>query len=211
MIIQKCVKMILMISTRKELKKFIKADFIMNYGEYSFKRRIICLLSGDLISKFLKQLRKTEYSVNKRSIFASLQKFRLKKISYKAGFSIALNVFDYGLVIPHHGTIVVGSGNKIGRFCVLHTSTCIGEGEKNIGDGFYLSAGAKVFKNITIANNVSIGSNSLVNKPILKANSLYAGVPALYIKESEPWYVRDGEKYEKRVKDSISLFNCKKR
>lgn len=197
-----------MIQTRKQLKKFIKADFIINYGEYSFKKRLFCFLSGDLISKFLKQLRKTEYSANKKSLFAPLQKFRLKRISYKTGFSIALNVLDYGVVIPHHGTIVVGSGNKIGRFCVLHTSTCIGEGGKVIGDGFYLSSGAKVFKNVNIANNVSIGANSMLNKSILESNSLYAGVPAAFIKKSEPWYVRDGKDYEKRVKESNRLFDC---
>lgn len=57
----------------------------------------------------------------------------------KLGFTIAENVFGYGLVIPHYGTIVVGSGNRIGNYAVLHTSTCITAGKKNIGDGLYLS------------------------------------------------------------------------
>lgn len=62
----------------------------------------------------------------------------------KLGFTISENVFGYGLVIPNYGTIVVGSGNQIGNYSVLHTSTCISAGRKRIGDGLYLSTGAKV-------------------------------------------------------------------
>lgn len=68
----------------------------------------------------------------------------------KLGFTIAENVFGYGLVIPHYGTIVVGSGNRIGNYAVLHTSTCITAGKKNIGDGLYLSTGAKVLRDVQL-------------------------------------------------------------
>ena len=50
-------------------------------------------------------------------------KYRFRKLGMKLGFTISENVFGYGLVIPHYGTIVVGSGNRVGNYAVLHTST----------------------------------------------------------------------------------------
>lgn len=51
---------------------------------------------------------------------------------------------DYGLVIPHHDTIVVGNTNRIGPYAVLHTSTCITGTGRKIGKGLSLSIGAKI-------------------------------------------------------------------
>ena len=82
----------------------------------------------------------------------------------KLGFSISENVFGYGLVIPHYGTIVVGSGNHIGNYAVLHTSTCVTAGNKIIGDGMYLSTGAKVLGDIELGNFTTIGANAVAHK-----------------------------------------------
>ena len=195
-----------MITTKNELKKYLQADFIMNRGDCSFKKRLISFITNDLVMKYLKVLRKLEYRINKKSKLALLYQYKLKSIGQRIGITIAPNVLGYGVVIPHYGTIIVGEGNQIGNFCVLHTSTCIGAGKKTIGDAFYLSAGAKVFKDINIADNVSIGANSLVDKNINQPNSLYGGVPAKFIKESEPWYIRDGQQYLARVQYIRSLF-----
>lgn len=108
----------------------------------------------------------------------------------KLGFSISPYTFGYGLVIPHYGTIVVGSTNRCGNFCVLHTSTCItGEhGGKTIGDGLYLSTGVKIFKPIKLGDNVQIGCNSVVNKSFEEDNIMLAGMPATIKKHVKPWY-----------------------
>lgn len=117
----------------------------------------------------------------------------------RLGFTIGYNVFGYGLVIPHYGTIVVNAGVRAGKFCVLHTSTCIGGGNKVIGDGLYLSAGAKIMGDLSLGEGVSITSNSLVNKSV-GCNVLLAGCPAIVRREGYPfWWERDGEKYLKRV------------
>ncbi len=62
--------------------------------------------------------------------------YRYKKLAIKLGFSIGHNSLGYGVVIPHHGTIVVNGKARVGNFAVLHTCTCIA-GEKEIGDFFY--------------------------------------------------------------------------
>ncbi len=126
-------------------------------------------------------------------------KYKYRKLGVKLGFSIGCDVFGWGLVIPHYGTIVVGNSNRIGNYTVLHTSTCITDNDKIIGDGLYLSTGAKITSNIILGNNVSVGANSVANKSY-GDNILIAGVPAKEIKVSEAWYDRDGEKYSNRVK-----------
>lgn len=73
---------------------------------------------------------------------------------------------------------MVGSGNRIGNYAVLHTSTCITAGKKNIGDGLYLSTGAKVLGDIELGNFTTIGANAVVNKSE-ESNCLLVGIPAV--------------------------------
>lgn len=130
----------------------------------------------------------------------ALWKLLYDRIGVKLGFSIGYKCFSYGLVIPHYGTIVVGGDNRCGRYCVLHTSTCIsGEhGGKRIGDALYLSSGAKINKPIHLGNNVQIASNSVVNKSFCEDNIVLAGMPATIKKTGNPtWY--QGWDAEKRV------------
>lgn len=47
-----------------------------------------------------------------------INKLKYFRLSRKLGFSIGYNSCDYGLVIPHHGTIVVGNTNRIGPYAV---------------------------------------------------------------------------------------------
>ena len=196
---------IAMIRNKKELRQYMKIDQIMNgVDRLSWKT----ILFPNYNVRFLAEYRKTEYYSSKPDILSKLlyvfHRKRCNRQMLRLGISIAYNVFGYGLVIPHHGTIVVGAGNKIGNFCVLHTSTCITAGKKVIGDGMYLSTGAKIINDITIGDYISIGANAVVNKDILTNNCLYAGIPAKMIKESEPWFIRDGEEYLNRV------IKCKK-
>ena len=48
-----------------------------------------------------------------------INKTRFFRFSRKLGFSIGYDACDYGLVIPHYGTIVVGNTYRIG-----HTQHC---------------------------------------------------------------------------------------
>ncbi len=201
----------MIIETKKQLKIAIMIDLMMNRGVFRlpFRQKLINILLPDYIMCFLITMRKKQYYKNQCSIWAKLCYIYYclinRKLSMKLGFSIASEVFGYGLVIPHHGTIVVGGGNVIGNFAVLHTSTCITQGTKSIGDGLYLSTGSIIVKNITLGSNISIGANSLVNSNFTQSNLLIAGTPAKIIKESLPWYVRDGEKFLERINQCTKL------
>ena len=53
-----------------------------------------------------------------------------------------------------------------------------------MGDNVYIAKGAIVFGGITIGNNVTIGANAVVNKPV-PDNAVIAGIPAKIIKIKE--------------------------
>lgn len=193
-----------MIRNKNELSFYIQADHMMNRGVFKpLKKQFLQnLFLHDTICDYLKELRKAEYYRNHSgvSILKYHNRIKLRKLSEKLGFSIACNVFGYGLVIPHHGTIVVGEGNIIGDYCVLHTSTCITAGSKKIGKGLYVSTGAKLVNDIILGDGITIGANAVVNKNYEKSNAVLAGIPAKFIKESELWYSRDGIEFERRQK-----------
>lgn len=198
------------IKSKQELKFYLMADRMMNTGKFSpsFKDLILDFIMPNYILRYLKYMRKLSYYSNKRGSLFFLSyyyKFKYKRLGLKLGFSIGYNCFGYGLVIPHYGTIVVGSSNRIGNYAVLHTSTCITDNEKRIGNGFYLSTGAKMISKLTLGDNISVGANSIVNKSNPNDNILLAGIPAKEIKKNVAWYVRDGESYKVRVEEIESL------
>ena len=108
-----------MIQTKKDLRFYIAADRIMNgYKPY---RNLSSLLketlaiggSKTIIIKYLLHLRRYAYyyNTNRHSLWYNFlmvyEHWRLSKYAIKAGFSIGQNALEYGVVIPHYGTIVV--------------------------------------------------------------------------------------------------------
>lgn len=185
------------ILTKKELNFYIKADRMMNRGcfKWSFRDKLFHIINPDYIMKFLETLRKAEYySWRHGRMLQYYYKMKLQRLGIKLGFTIALHVFGYGLVIPHYGTIVVGSGNKIGNYAVLHTCICITAGEKDIGDGLYVSTGARILGDVKLGNYVTIGANAVVNKPA-SDNVLFVGIPAVHKREGPAWHSGN---YQKR-------------
>lgn len=177
----------------------------MNNGYFkpSIIKRLKNIIIPDDIMTFLKLLRKCQYYSTLHTGGGKLKfvffQLRLKRIQRKLGFSIGFNVFGYGLVIPHYGTIVVGGSNRIGNYAVLHTSTCISNNGKIIGDGLYLATGVKMTRKVTLGDYVSVAANSVVNSDCLEGNCLLAGIPAQKKKDVKPWYIRDGELYHNKV------------
>lgn len=202
-----------MIRTKRELKFYIMADYMMNRGCFkpSLSTRLRNLLMPDYIMKYLIAMRYACYYTSKN--YGLLSKMRAlywgyvqRKLGVKLGFSIAKDAFGYGLLIPHYGTIVVGGGTKFGNYCVLHTSTCITHGSTRVGDAFYLSTGAKVVGSISLGNNVTIAANSLVNRSFTDDNVLLAGIPSVVKKEIyKSWIDRDGDLFKDRVRQIEEL------
>ena len=79
--------------------------------------------------------------------------------------------------------VVIHKKSKIGNQCVISQHVTIGGGNSKypglpkIGNNVHISHGAIVFGGITIGDNVEIGANAVVNKPV-PDNAIVAGVPA---------------------------------
>lgn len=202
--------MSLQIKNKKELKFVIMADLMMNRGKFrwSFVDRIKHIILPDYVMLYLKSLRYCQYhsccqqftppyqSQPALKYFYKLQllrlfhKLRYHKLGIKLGFSIGYQTLGYGVVIPHYGTIVIGTSNRLGNYAVLHTSTCISSNGKKIGDALYLSTGVKITSTVNLGDNISIGANSVVNKSF-GSNVMIAGAPAVFKKNASPWYDLD--------------------
>jgi serine O-acetyltransferase len=117
----------------------------------------------DEVWKFERLMRKIEYYQNCKSkifkVYLLLLKFKYRKLSIKLGFTIPINIFDYGLSIAHYGTIIINPEVKIGNNCRIHCCVNIGGTGKlvpSIGDNCYIGPGAKIFGDIKIGDNVKI-------------------------------------------------------
>ena len=88
--------------------------------------------------------------------------------------------------------VVIHQNAKIGRNCIIAQQVTVGGGNTHypgvptIGDNVDMSKGSIIMGGITIGNNVTIGANAVVNKPV-PDNAIVAGVPAkiLRIKTEE--------------------------
>ena len=170
-----------MIRSRKDLEFYIRADYMMNRGYFKpyLKQRMKNLVVHDHIMDFLVTMRKVDYYTNNGGgIRLLVNKMRYRRLSLKLGFSIGPQVFGYGPVIPHYGTIVVGNKNRIGNYCVLHTSICISDSNKNIDNALYVSTVAKITETIDLGNNITVGANTLVDKTFKAGNVLLVEIPA---------------------------------
>ena len=188
-----------MIKSKSDYCEYIKQDrMALGYNAVpTFKQKLKQFIWPDKTLQFEMALRKYEYYKNCRSksllwlVQYCLARINYRKISLELGFSIHPNTFDYGLSLPHYGTIVINPKVRIGKFCRIHVGVNIGasggaDKVPHIGDNVYIGPGAILFGDITIADNISIGANSTVTKSFTQANVTIAGSPAKVIKENTP-------------------------
>ena len=175
-----------MIKNKQDYKKYIKIEtenYKRSYPEFTKELKSIL--------KFQKIYRTLEYYHNckKSPISKLIKKYLLIKYEYlsqKYNFHIPINTIEEGLCIIHTGPIYINKNTKIGKYLRIHPMTTIG---KNIGpnngcptikNNVWIGPGARIYGNITIGNNVVIGTNSVVNKSF-NDNITIAGSPAKII------------------------------
>lgn len=187
-----------MIKSRDDYEFYLKADKLAlgldkeRYQESCLPWWITSYFFDD-VWKFERLLRKTEYYQNcKTSKIGRAHyyylRLRLHKEQIKLGFFINPNCFGPGLAIVHPGTIVVNGNARIGANCRIYSCVVIGvrPGQSEaptIGDDVYIGPGAKIYGDITIADGIVIGANSVVNKSFLEPNITIAGIPARKISD----------------------------
>lgn len=192
------------IKSRKELAFFLMADRMMNRG--CFKNSITGWLKKwflpDYIMLYLEAMRKASFYSHQNGLFKKLiysfWKIRHYRLGVKLGYDIGVDVLGYGCVLGHPGTIVIGETNRIGNYAVLHTSTCISNNSKIIGDGLYLAAGAVITSKLILGNHISVGANSLVNKSVECDDVMVGGAPSVIKKSASAWWLTNGDEYKNR-------------
>lgn len=121
--------------------------------------------------------------------WGGVYRIRRYRLGVQCGFSIPLNTCGKGLCIAHIGPIIVSEKAAIGEYCKIHVGVNIGADARNgqdapaIGNHVYIGPGAKLFGKITIADQIAIGANSVVNKDFLTPAVSIAGVPAKVIND----------------------------
>lgn len=183
-----------MIQSKEDLQVFLDKDK-QALGINQKHPRLI----GNDIWKFEIALRKHEFykNVDGGIIFKIKCKFWAfihYQLGIRLGFSIPINVFDYGLRINHYGTIIVNAKARIGKWCDIHACVNIGESldkkAPNIGNNCWIGPGSKLLGGIQIGDDVMIAAGSIVNKSFPDNDITIAGVPARKIKEEGNPYHR---------------------
>ncbi|MDO4959230.1 MAG: serine acetyltransferase [Prevotellaceae bacterium] len=177
-----------MISNYSDYKYFIRMDAKAN-GINSWIDYVIKLLYGNIgacVYRYLKTLRKYEYSSSKGGVLQYYYRIKLRKLGNKYGITIIPNTVGYGLFIPHIEGGVVLNCRKLGNNCTIGFGVlCGNKGGQDelptIGDNVKLYTGCKVIGNVTIGDNAEIAPNAVVVKDV-PANAIVAGVPAKIIR-----------------------------
>lgn len=191
------------INSKQGLRFYLEADSLaLGRKNNTATRRITDALGiTSLIWRYLRLLRTAEYVQNckPKSIYRLTAEkylaFRLDRLGLALGFHIPLNVFGPGLRIVHYGTIIVNRNARVGANCELHNLVHIAQnlhiarrGAESdqapaIGDNVFIGPGARVLGDITIADGIVIGANSVVTKSFYETNITIAGVPARKISD----------------------------
>lgn len=99
------------------------------------------------------------------------------KIPYQAKIGKGTKFGYGGMGVVVHSKAVIGDNCSIGQQVTIGWGNNRYPGLPIIGNNVRISKGAIVFGGITIGNNVTVGANAVVTKPV-PDNAIVAGVPA---------------------------------
>ena len=164
----------------QEYKKFNKEDIIISiyhritkHPNYIINRAIICA---------------KKYKYYKTYHNSLLNKIKMIYYGRKNNrYAMRYNIEIYGkfgkCLKVYHNNIVINDKAIIGNNVVLHGNNCIGNNGTDekcpiIGNNVDIGYGAILIGEITIADNIKIGANSVVTKSFFEEGIVIAGVPA---------------------------------
>lgn len=187
-----------MIQSKQELREYLDAD---NHWllPSNHKERILQYISSDaalMLRRYLSFLRKQEYYMNTangnklKQYLALYYEGKKNRLGLRLGIEIGPNCFGKGLNLYHCGSIIVNPGVHAGEGCSLHGANCIGnngltQAVPTLGSHVDIGYGAVIIGDVTIADNVRIGANAVVNRSVTEPGCTVAGVPARIVKYAD--------------------------
>lgn len=183
-----------MITSKKDLKEYIKADISVQEMKHPFLAKI-SFGETPYIIHYLIILRHLEYYLNKNKknfldkILYIYYNLHHRKHCLKYNMFISPNVAGEGLKIVHPGFRRIDSQVKLGANCTVLPMVLFGKKKEIpdsdnlilVGDNCYFSTGCTILGPCKIGNNVTVGAGAVVTKDI-PDNAVVAGVPAKIIK-----------------------------
>ena len=186
--------------TFREYKKYIIEDYYAPQPIYSPKTNIWAAICKKILThglfRYIFIYRIGYFLYLRHSPFLFIFKIIHSIESHKYGIQLPITQpIGKGLRFMHYSCIVI-SAESIGNNCVIFQGVTIGHsflgkepGRPKIGDRVVIFAGAKVFGNITIGNDVIIGTNCVVNRDVPN-NCIVVGNPCRIL-EKNPNYIPD--------------------
>lgn len=179
-----------MIKTKSDLKQYLAED-LKRFGNRKPTVKD-WLLHNEVwyVYKYIKNLRYLEYyETTNNKILYIYHFFLYKRMCFKHKIDVKPNNVGPGFRIMHLGSLIRIKRNcRIGKNCTILPGVVIGNKylERDdswviIGDNCYIGLGAKIFGNIKIGNNVTVGANAVVTHDI-PDNAVVGGIPARIIK-----------------------------
>ncbi|WP_288317860.1 serine O-acetyltransferase [Xylanibacter caecicola] len=179
-----------MIKSKSDLKFYLSEDLKRFDGKKPSLKDWIVKNEWAYFYKYLRTLRYVEYYMNTGNKIMYLFYFiKYKRMCYDLKIDIKPNNLGPGFRLMHLGALVrIKKNCRIGKNCTILPGVVIGNKRLNgdeswvtIGDNCYIGLGAKIFGEVHIGNNVTIGANAVVTKDIPN-NTVVGGIPAKIIK-----------------------------
>lgn len=191
-----------MIKTKSMLKTFLEEDkkVFDEYINNNFKSAFFLRLTNDhlfVIRKYIVLLRKTQYYYYMKErayaggckhylniVFYTYYTYRKNRVGNKLGFYIPASAdIGKGLLIYHHGGLIINGTAKIGDHAKFHGNNCVGNSGNDtkapiVGNDVEFGFGASAIGNIKIDHGAVIGAGAVVVHSTDKENQILIGVPA---------------------------------
>ena len=184
-----------MISTHKDLREYIRADFDSYKMQHPFAARITFGENWELFA-YMKNLRFLEYYINKPKkyiwdwLFLCLRWLKHRYNCKTTMIHIAPNSIEKGCHLVHRGFRRIDCFAHVGKGCEILPNVLLGKKkpfltdcEIFIGNNCYIGTGVTILGPIHIGNNVTIAAGAVVTKDVAD-NCTVAGVPAKTVKYS---------------------------
>jgi serine O-acetyltransferase len=185
-----------MITSKDNLKEYLCSDnqWLPAHGAKEKLIERMGYYPAFALRKYLRLLRKQEYYINTargnrmKWLASMFYEGRKNRLGMRLGIEIGPNCFGKGLNI-YHGNLVINSDVRVGENCSLHGANCIGNnglstGVPKLGNNVDVGYGAIIIGDITVADNVKIGANAVVNCSVTEPGCTVVGVPARVVKRA---------------------------